>query len=196
MTKHLLKRMGLASCLALSISLLSAGAASAQTAIVYGQGNQLQSCYAAALIPSAVASSIRRCDAALANDMVPKKHKAHILVNRGILFQANGDYAKAYADYQRAIELDSDLPEAYANRGIIYNLMNRNDLALLDYDRALASGSAFESRVRLNRAMALMDSGRPAEAKAEYQLAQQASDDDKGHVQQKWAAYMAYRSGT
>jgi len=194
MKKTLLKRILLASSLAVSITYLSAGTASAQTAIVYGQGNQLKSCYNAALIPSQMASSIERCDKALANDMVPKRHKAHILVNRGILFQANGDYAKAYDDYQRALELNANLPEAYANRGIIYFLMNRNDLALLDYDRALAGGSAFESRVRLNRAMALMDAGRAAEAKAEYQLAQQATENKEG-VRQKWASFMAEREG-
>ncbi len=166
----------------------------AQSAVVYGMGNQIQSCYHAALIPSKTANSLKKCDQALANDMVNRKHRAHILVNRGILFQANGDFASAYDDYKSALKLDGDLPEAYANRGIIYYLMDRNDLALQDFDRALTGGIKSESRVRLNKAMALMDAGNAKSASAEYQQARLLAE-NKGTIDRKWIAFMAARRG-
>lgn len=180
--------------LAVAISAVFVSPALAQSAIVFGKGNQIKSCYTAALIPSKTANSLDKCDQALANVMVSKKHRAHILVNRGILYQANGDYAAAYQDYKTALKLDADLPEAYANRGIIFYLMNRNDLALRDFDRALTGGIKSEARVRLNKAMALMDAGKAQDARAEYQQARLLAE-NKDMIDRKWMAFMTTRRG-
>ncbi|MGB2884722.1 MAG: tetratricopeptide repeat protein, partial [Dehalococcoidia bacterium] len=46
-------------------------------------------------------------------------------------------YDEALADYNRALELRPDYPEALNNRGVTYSKMERYDEALADYNRAL-----------------------------------------------------------
>ena len=41
------------------------------------------------------------------------------------------------ADLNKAIELDPKMPEAYMNRGILYILTKKNDLAIADFKKVL-----------------------------------------------------------
>ena len=48
-----------------------------------------------------------------------------------------GEYGKAIADYNRAIELDPNRAAAYYNRGCAYGEIGAYDKALADYNKAI-----------------------------------------------------------
>lgn len=57
--------------------------------------------------------------------------------NRGIAYGNIGDYDKAIADHNKAIELDPTFAKAYNNRGLDYVNKKDNDRAIVDYSRAI-----------------------------------------------------------
>jgi tetratricopeptide (TPR) repeat protein len=52
------------------------------------------------------------------------KKLATVYHTRGLEYYNNGDYDKALADYNRAIEVYPNDPGTWFNRGIIYSLLN------------------------------------------------------------------------
>ena len=60
------------------------------------------------------------------------------LFDLALSFQEKKDYEMAIAYYTRAIELSSQTAEAYVNRGAAYESMGNLDLALQDFNTALA----------------------------------------------------------
>ena len=77
------------------------------------------------------------CDAALADRGTSRNDRKKTLVNRGILFNRKGDLNEALSDFNRAIEIDEDLAEAYVNRGNTWFYAGDYDRALADYERSL-----------------------------------------------------------
>jgi tetratricopeptide (TPR) repeat protein len=68
---------------------------------------------------------MRYCDEALLRDNLTAYEVVATHVNRGILQLRRGAVDEAIADFDRAIALDSDQPEAYLNKGSA--LMRRNN---------------------------------------------------------------------
>lgn len=56
---------------------------------------------------------------------------------RGSMYQEKGDTIMAFADYNRAIEQDKYLPQAYSMRGLLYYYKNESDSALADFNEAI-----------------------------------------------------------
>ena len=78
--------------------------------------------------------------------------------------------AEALASYDKAIALKPDYAEAYNNRGIALQGLNRPEEALASYDKAIALKPDYAEAHR-NRGNALRDLKRPAEALASYDKA-------------------------
>src|SRR5215208_3177386 len=57
---------------------------------------------------------------------------------RGSVLGLAGRHAEALSDFNKAISLDAQYAQAYANRALVHRQMNKLDLALADYDKALA----------------------------------------------------------
>ncbi len=57
---------------------------------------------------------------------------------RGSAYGEAGMNEQALADFNKAISLDPNYAQAYANRGLVYRRTNKLDLALADYDKALS----------------------------------------------------------
>src|SRR5262249_16031743 len=57
---------------------------------------------------------------------------------RGLVFLARKDFAKALADFDRAIEINRHFPEAHINRGLVRSALGHLNDALTDYDCAIA----------------------------------------------------------
>ncbi len=77
-----------------------------------------RSCYNAAetkLTPRL--ADFRVCDTALRDSATPHEDIVATHVNRGILYLRRGDVDAAMRDFDRAMQLDPDEPEAYLNRG-------------------------------------------------------------------------------
>ena len=83
--------------------------------------------------------------------------------NRGVVYDASGEYDLAIADYDKAIELRPDFAVAYFNRGSDYILKSENDLAIADFDKAI--------ELELDYAEAYVYRGLAYRRKGEYDLA-------------------------
>ena len=57
--------------------------------------------------------------------------------NRGNAKERLGQHDAAFADYDRAIELDPNYAIAYSNRGAAKHSLGQYDAALADYNRAI-----------------------------------------------------------
>ena len=65
--------------------------------------------------------------------------------HRASLFMAVGNLQGAVQDYTTAIELDPDYTDAYTRRGMMYTLLDRDDEANQDFDRAVRLGTDRET---------------------------------------------------
>jgi regulator of sirC expression with transglutaminase-like and TPR domain len=88
---------------------------------------------------------------------------AGLLVNRGRLFDDQGDYQRALADYNASIALYPNNPTAYNNRGSIYAIQGRNDEALMDFGMALSLDPNY-SKAYCGRGNVLLGTGEWGEA--------------------------------
>lgn len=66
------------------------------------------------------------------------ERRASALIARGTLRAAQSQYARALADFGRALRLDRDNPEIYLQRGLVHQATGAFDFAVRDFDRALA----------------------------------------------------------
>lgn len=75
------------------------------------------------------------------------------LFDLALSLQEKKDYENAIANYTRAIELNSQTAEAYVNRGAAYESMGNLDLALQDFNTALAlepKSEAYNNRANVH----------------------------------------------
>jgi len=73
-----------------------------------------------------------------ANDKNAKAHNNLAFVLRK---QGSANFDEALKHYNRAIKLNDKLAEAYMYRGVLYQAMGKNDLALADHARLLELGN-------------------------------------------------------
>ena len=105
--------LGAAACIAACATAAPAGAA----VVVLGNSDA-RMCYEAADSPMMPAArDIRRCDEALLGEPLSNYETVATHVNRGILRLRRGMVDPAIADFDRAIALDPEQPEAYLNKG-------------------------------------------------------------------------------
>ena len=97
--------------------------------------------------------------------------RARALVSRALHYGMRKEFARALADFGDAIATDpTQAATAHGNRGVTHARMGNLELALQDFDAAirLEPGHAAD---HANRAQALEDSGRLAEARQAYEQA-------------------------
>ena len=85
--------------------------------------------------------------------------------NRGLMHYRDRQWARAIADYDRAIELDSELDRAYSNRANVHARQKNWTAAIADYDRAVDL-NPLNMRARLNQAITFREMGEYEEALA------------------------------
>ena len=139
--------------IALTTLLLTLGTAHADNLVVAGNPDA-NDCYRATMLPDAVAAtSISSCNVALNTRRITRRQRAAILVNRGILYNHMGEYTSALEDFEKALELISDFPEAYINRGNAYFYTGQVERAIADYNRAIQRKSAKRHKAYFNRGL-------------------------------------------
>jgi tetratricopeptide (TPR) repeat protein len=103
-------------------------AAPASAAVVVLGNSDARMCFQAADSPmTPAARDIRRCDDALLREALSAYEVVATHVNRGILRLRRGLVDASIADFDRAIALDPNQPEAYLNKGAA--LMRRENSA-------------------------------------------------------------------
>lgn len=89
---------------------------------------------------------------------------------RGVANEKLGEQQKAMADYDRAIELNPNLPSAYNNRGLLRFNLGDNQGAIADYDRSIENNPNAPN-VFNNRGLARFKLGNKEAAIGDYDLA-------------------------
>ena len=140
--------------IALTTLLLTLGT-TAQADNMVGTGNpDADDCYRATMLPDLTAhASISSCNTALNTRRVTRRERASILVNRGILYNHMGEYDAALEDFDEALRLIADFPEAYINRGNAYFYTGQIGRAIADYNRAIQRKSAKRHTAYYNRGL-------------------------------------------
>jgi tetratricopeptide (TPR) repeat protein len=82
-------------------------------------------------------AAIAACTRLYENRGLGRGNRAIALGNRGAAYKVLGRYEDAIADFSRAIELDSDNPQYYCQRGDARLRTNANDDAIADYTVAI-----------------------------------------------------------
>lgn len=82
------------------------------------------------------------------------ERRASALIVRGTLRAELGQYARALADFGRALRFDNDNAEVYLQRGLVHQASGAFDFAVRDFDRALALQPGMEAALD-SRAAAL-----------------------------------------
>jgi len=78
--------------------------------------------------------------------------------NRGIIYAKKGDHARAYQDFDKAIEIHPRYDEAFNNRGNLYKLNKKYTQAIMDYTQAISYNPQYFDAYN-NRATALGEQG-------------------------------------
>ena len=65
---------------------------------------------------------------------------AYFYNNRGVDYDGQGEWDKAIADYNMAIELEPQLAVAYSNRGFVFEELGDNKNAEADFAKAKELG--------------------------------------------------------
>jgi lipoprotein NlpI len=93
---------------------------------------------------------IAACTTALKDPKLIKDDRVDMLFGRALGYNAKGDLAKALADYDEAIKLDSTVSDLFFGRGVVNQKMTKYQEALADYSEVLKrdpkNGDAYGNR--------------------------------------------------
>lgn len=115
--------------------------ASAQAITVLSGGGEARACSLAAELSTTRLNPSRgdldSCNRALEEVHLSRRDRAATFVNRGIINAGIDRYQEALNDYNEALELVPELPQAWNGKGNLYYLADRYDEALAAYERSL-----------------------------------------------------------
>jgi tetratricopeptide (TPR) repeat protein len=114
---------------------------------------------------------LQRCNAALAEDALPRHDETATYVNRGILKLRLGRLEDAVADFDNAIGKDPDEAEAYLNKGMAVLRMNDGAQAVTLFDSALQRKTRRPALAYYGRGVAQEMAGKLKEAYLDYRQA-------------------------
>lgn len=164
----------------LSILTLAAVAATfpAQGAVTVIGTSAARSCYESAessAHPSRSALSL--CDRALFEEPLLREEVVATHVNRGILRMRSGDLDGGIADFDTALALDPNQPEAHLNKGIALIRRQSPDAALPLFSRAIELQTQRPELAYYARAVAYEDLGNIPLAYQDYRRASELDPD-------------------
>jgi tetratricopeptide (TPR) repeat protein len=102
-----------------------------------------------------------------------------ISYNLGNVYLASGDYDRAIAAYDKALQLNPGDADAYNNRGTAYGHKGDHDRAIADYDQAIRLQPDLAEAYN-NRGIAFEAKGDHARALADYDKAIQLKPNNAG----------------
>jgi len=106
------------------IAAIAALAIGSATTAAYGSvtvvgGGFAQSCFLAADAQDSSLHAMNDCDRALSEELLEPRDRVATHVNRGILHFVKAEPAAANADFDRALQLDPNEPDAWLNKAIV-----------------------------------------------------------------------------
>lgn len=131
-------------------------------------------CYEAAESSGApTRDALQNCDVALAGEAATQYDIVATHVNRGILRSRLGDTQGALTDFDTALRLDPNQPEAYLNKGVVLIRQDHADAALPLFTMALAKNTRRPALAYYGRGIAHEELGNLQSAYADYKRASQ-----------------------
>ena len=147
----------------------------AQSMTVLNSGEDARRCSTAAEVAASMRIASREdveyCNLAIDLGTLRRGDRAGTFVNRGIIESTIGNYKHAMADYDRALRVQPELPEAYVGRGNVLFVQGDIAGAIREYDRALGMEMSRRHIPFLNRGMALEARGDLDGAERDYREA-------------------------
>jgi len=132
-----------------------AAAAPASGSVMVVGNSHARICFEAADSPRhPMVADIRRCDEALSRSDLTANDTVATHVNRGILRLRRGLVDLAISDFDRAIALDPDQPEAYLNKGAAVLRRENADEAVSLFTIALERNTTRPALAHYGRAVA------------------------------------------
>ena len=165
--------LGAAACIAAGVIAAPAGAA----VVVLGNSDA-RMCYEAADSPMMPAArDVRRCDEALLREALSNYETVATHVNRGILRLRRGQIDDAIHDFDLAIQLDPNQPEAYLNKGAALLRRDNAAEAMTLFTSALDRNTTRPAIAHYGRAIANETLGNLSAAYRDYTAASQIAPD-------------------
>jgi tetratricopeptide (TPR) repeat protein len=153
-------------------ALLAAASFPALGAVTVIGSTSARLCYEAADSPlQPTFQDIRTCDRAFEEDQLTLYDTVATHVNRGILRLRHNRIDEAREDFDRAIELDPEQPEAYLNKGALLIRLNDAQGALPLFSMALEHDTSRPALAHYGRAVANEALGNVREAYFDYRRA-------------------------
>ena len=156
----------------LLVALLGAAAAPAGASVMVIGNSSARACYEAA--DSSVAPDVadmRSCDEALRNEALDAHDVVATHVNRGILRLRRNQVDLAMADFDDAIRIDPNEPEAYLNKGAVYIRLENAGAALPLFTAAIERNTSRPELAHYGRTIANETLGNVQAAYADYRRA-------------------------
>jgi tetratricopeptide (TPR) repeat protein len=151
---------------------LFAGAANAQTISVLGTNADAVACFRAADSETKRPDAVDTCSKALRSDTLDRYDQMATLVNRGIVQFRLERFDAAIADFDAAMGIEANQPDAMINRGITMLAAGADIEASMRYiDQGLAGGPQRPWVGYYGRAAANELAGRDAAAYRDYRRA-------------------------
>jgi tetratricopeptide (TPR) repeat protein len=147
-------------------------AAPAGAAVTVIGSSSARMCYEAAessIMPNR--ATLAYCDAALAGEATDEYEMVASHVNRGILRSRLGNADGALKDFDAALALDPNQPEAYLNKGVVLIRQNNADAALPLFTMALEKNTRRPAIAYYGRGVAHEELGNLESAYADYKRA-------------------------
>lgn len=95
-------------------------------------------CYQAALAGASDYEAMEPCNRALGFRNLPRNQRAHLYLNRGVIYYNIGDYEAAIDDFTAALKRNITVrAKTFANRGLSYEALGYIEYAKTDYEAAL-----------------------------------------------------------
>ncbi len=145
---------------------------SASAAVLSVGGPLSQNCYDAALVGDTRDQSVDSCTRALKDEPLGARDRAGTLVNRGILQMDRGQDALADADFDAALRLDKDLPDAWLNKGFLRLRRGDGRAALPLLQSGIDHGARRQAQAIFARGVAYEQMGQFESAYADLKHAQ------------------------
>jgi tetratricopeptide (TPR) repeat protein len=145
----------------------------------YSVGNSYAlDCYQAAHARDHDTNAIYHCNLALDQEGLDSANRAATLVNRGVLYMRNRDYAMAERDFNRAMRTDEANPEAYLNMAISHLQKNESDTSVMPWiEKALALNTKEQALAYYSRGVLHERNGNIRQAYYDYKKAHELAPD-------------------
>jgi len=119
-------------------------------------------------------ADMQPCNTALLGEALSAHDEVATHVNRGILHLRRGDIASSLSDFDRAIALDPDQPEAYLNKGAALYKAGQPQAALPLFTVALEKKTERPALAYYGRGVVYEDLGNVRAAYLDYRRASEA----------------------